>query len=152
MCVCVCVCVCVYACLGRVWLRPMDCRPPGSPVHGIFQARRILEWLTISYSSDLPEPGIKSVPLASPAFVDWFFTTCTTWEAHRHYYLSLFYGYEMSLTWLQGSLSITKMVISFWKPYHNKSLKKLLMFSLENICWKLYGTCLQKGCYMVKVI
>ena len=28
---------------------PMDCSPPGSSVHGIFQAR-ILEWVTISYS------------------------------------------------------------------------------------------------------
>ena len=27
----------------------MDCSPPGSTVHGIFQAR-ILEWVAISYS------------------------------------------------------------------------------------------------------
>ena len=28
---------------------PIDCRPPGSSVHGVFQAR-ILEWAAISYS------------------------------------------------------------------------------------------------------
>ena len=28
---------------------PRDCSPPGSSVHGIFQAR-ILEWVAISYS------------------------------------------------------------------------------------------------------
>ena len=28
---------------------PMDCSPPGSSVHGIFQAR-VLEWVTISLS------------------------------------------------------------------------------------------------------
>ena len=28
---------------------PMSCRPPGSPVHGILQARR-LEWVAISFS------------------------------------------------------------------------------------------------------
>ena len=28
---------------------PMDCSPPGSSVHGLFQAR-ILEWITISFS------------------------------------------------------------------------------------------------------
>ena len=28
---------------------PMDCSPPGSSVHGIFQAG-ILEWVAISYS------------------------------------------------------------------------------------------------------
>ena len=36
--------------LSRVPLcNPMDCSPPGSPVHVIFQAR-ILEWVAISYS------------------------------------------------------------------------------------------------------
>ena len=29
--------------------KPMDCSPPGSSVHGIFQAR-ILEWVDISFS------------------------------------------------------------------------------------------------------
>ena len=28
---------------------PMDCSPPGSSIHGIFQAR-ILEWVAISFS------------------------------------------------------------------------------------------------------
>ena len=30
---------------------------------------------------DLPDPGIKSVSLTSPALADGFFTTSTTWEA-----------------------------------------------------------------------
>ena len=30
--------------------------PPGSSVHGIFQVR-ILEWVAISFSRDLPDPG-----------------------------------------------------------------------------------------------
>ena len=30
---------------------PMDCRLPGSSVHGIFQAR-ILEWVAISFFRD----------------------------------------------------------------------------------------------------
>ena len=34
---------------------PKDCRLPGSPVHGIFQAR-ILEWVTISYSRGSSRP------------------------------------------------------------------------------------------------
>ena len=36
----------------------MDCRPPGSSVHGILQAR-ILEWVAFPFSGDLPNPGIK---------------------------------------------------------------------------------------------
>ena len=30
---------------------------------------------------DLPDPGIKSASLTSPALADAFFTTSTTWEA-----------------------------------------------------------------------
>jgi len=29
---------------------PMDCSPPGSSVHGIFQAR-VLEWVVIAFSA-----------------------------------------------------------------------------------------------------
>ena len=42
------VCVCVFSC---VWLCDlMSCSPPGSSVHGIWQAR-ILEWVAISFST-----------------------------------------------------------------------------------------------------
>jgi len=41
----------------------MDYSPPGFSVHGILQAR-VLEWVAISSSRDLPDPGIK---LGSPA-------------------------------------------------------------------------------------
>ena len=37
---------------------PMDCSPPGSSVHGISQ-ERILKWVAISFSGDLPNPGIE---------------------------------------------------------------------------------------------
>ena len=37
---------------------PLDCIPPGSSVCGILQAR-ILEWVAISFSGDLLDPGIK---------------------------------------------------------------------------------------------
>ena len=38
---------------------PMDCSLPGSSVHAILQAR-ILEWVVISFSVDLPDPQIVS--------------------------------------------------------------------------------------------
>ena len=42
---------------------PMDCSLPGSSVHGIAQAR-ILEWIAIPFSRDLPNPVIKPRSLA----------------------------------------------------------------------------------------
>ena len=37
---------------------PMDRNPPGSSVHGIFQAR-ILAWVPVPSPGDLPDPGIE---------------------------------------------------------------------------------------------
>ena len=48
----------------------MDCSPPGSSVHGIFQAR-ILEWAAISSSRESSHPEIKPLSLA---LVGRFFT------------------------------------------------------------------------------
>jgi len=42
---------------------PMNYSPPGSSAHGIFQTR-ILEWVAMPFSRDLPNPGIESM---SPA-------------------------------------------------------------------------------------
>ena len=52
----------------------MDCSPPGSSVHGIILARY---WSGSPFPApgDLPDPGIKSVSLGSPALVGGFFTT-----------------------------------------------------------------------------
>ena len=54
VCLCVCVCVCVCVCTHRtraccaqslqsypILCDPMGCSPPGSPVHGVLQARRL---------------------------------------------------------------------------------------------------------------
>ena len=51
VCVYVCVCVCVHVCaqLCLALCNSIDCSPPDSSVHGIFQTR-ILEWVAISYS------------------------------------------------------------------------------------------------------
>ena len=53
--------------------KAMDCSPPGSSIHGIHLVR-IPEWVAISFSRG-----------SSQHFLDWFFTTGTTWEAHAVY-------------------------------------------------------------------
>ena len=55
----------MLSCFHRIRLcNPMDCSPPGSFVHGISKIR-ILEWVAISSSGDLPNPAIK---LESPTW------------------------------------------------------------------------------------
>ena len=65
-------------------LQPQDCSPPGSSVLRILQAR-ILEWIAISFSRDLPILEIEPVSLTSLALAGRFFTTSTTWEAWAAY-------------------------------------------------------------------
>ena len=55
----------------------MDCRSPGSSVHGILQ-ERIPEWVAISFSGGLPDPRTEP---ASTAMAGRFFTVWATWEA-----------------------------------------------------------------------
>ena len=50
-------CACTLSHVG-LFYDLVDCSPPGSSVHGISQAR-ILEWVAISYSGNLPNPGIE---------------------------------------------------------------------------------------------
>ena len=59
---------------------PMECNPPGSSVHGIFQAR-ILEWVTMPPPAALPNPGIEPESLMSPELAGGFLATSTTLEA-----------------------------------------------------------------------
>ena len=67
-------CSCSVAKLCLTLCDPMDCSPPGSPVHGILQAR-ILEWGAISFSRRSSYPGIEPTAPVSPVSAGGFFTT-----------------------------------------------------------------------------
>ena len=55
----------------------MDGSLPGSSDHGILQAR-ILEWVVMPSSRDLPDPEIEPMSLISPELADRFFTSRDT--------------------------------------------------------------------------
>jgi len=60
----------------------LDCSPPGSSVHRIFQAR-ILEWVAFSFSrGTLPDPGIKLASPVCPALAGRLFTTASPGKSH----------------------------------------------------------------------
>ena len=66
--------VAVLAKLRPTLWDPTDCSLPCSSVHRILQAR-ILEWVTIPFSRDLPDPGIELASTTSQALAGRFFTT-----------------------------------------------------------------------------
>ena len=53
---------------------PMDCSPPGSSLHGIFQAS-ILEKATISSSRESSQPRNQTYVSYVSCIARWFFTT-----------------------------------------------------------------------------
>ena len=63
----------VLSCIS-LFVTPWIVAHQGSSVHGILQAR-ILEWVAISFSTDLVGPEIEPASLVSPALADKFFTT-----------------------------------------------------------------------------
>ena len=70
----------------------MACDPPGSSVHGIFQAS-ILEQVAISSRGELLDPGIE---LASPTLAVRFFATKSPGKCvytHTHVRISDIYGH-----------------------------------------------------------
>ena len=70
---------------------PMDCSPPGSSVHEILQAR-ILEWVAISFSRGVPDPGIEP---GSPELTGGFSTTEPPGKSIKYFYLLL----KISVSW-----------------------------------------------------
>ena len=80
--------LCVCKSLSCVWLfvTPMDCSPPGSSIHGIFQAR-ILEWVAISFSrrSSWPRDGTRVSCIAGRFFTVW----ATGWDIATQLYFNL---------------------------------------------------------------
>ena len=76
----VCVCVCVSAQLCPTLCNPKDCSPPGSSVHVIFQAR-ILEWVTISYSTGYSPLRDRTCNSRISCAGRWILFHCATWEA-----------------------------------------------------------------------
>ena len=59
---------------------PMDCRLPGSSVHGIFLAK-ILEWVTMPFSRGSSQPKDRTLISCVSCIAGRFFTHWATWEA-----------------------------------------------------------------------
>ena len=66
----------------RLFCDPVDCSPPGSSVHGVFQAK-ILEWVAISSSRGSSQPRDQTHGSCDYCIGKWNLYHCGTWEAHH---------------------------------------------------------------------
>ena len=86
-CLCVCV-VCVLSGFSHVWLfvNPWTIALQ-APLSMGFSRQENWSGFLCPPPGDLPDPGIESTPLMSPAMAGRFFTTRITWEAKYKLYL-----------------------------------------------------------------
>ena len=63
---------------------PMDCSLPGSPVHGLLQAR-ILEWVAISYSRGSSWPRDQTHASCVFCIDRWLLYHWATWEDSKYH-------------------------------------------------------------------
>ena len=73
----------------------MDCSPPDSPIHGIFQGR-ILEQAAISFSRESFWPSGWTQVCCVSCFGRQILYYCTPWEAHFFHSPFTFYSYLTS--------------------------------------------------------
>ena len=103
---------------------PIDCSPPGSPVHRILQAK-ILEWVAISFSrgSSWPRNWTQVSCIA-----DRFWTNWATREAFS--FISYSYWILFPL-FTKNFYSLQLGHINFYRAFYNSISQSQMLWSLE---------------------
>ena len=101
-----CVCSVAQSCLS-LW-DPMHWSPPGSSVHGIFQAR-ILGWVAISYSKGSSRPRNRTPVSCGSCIGRRILYHWATWEA-----LSQFYNLPVCSSYIKAEKDIVTSFLSFF--------------------------------------
>ena len=82
------ICVCVLSHFGYVWLfATLWTVVPQAPLSTGFSRQEYWSGVPFPPPGDLPDLGIKSASLKSPALAGGFFTSSTTWEAPKYWYI-----------------------------------------------------------------
>ena len=129
------VCLCAQSCLTLC--SPMNCSPPGSSVHGNFQAR-ILEWVAISFSRGSSQPRDRTcVSCLCLKLAGRFFTATDLWSLWLFLQSPWFF-----FSWLTFQFSwVTQLCPTFVTPWraayqaslsitNSRSLLKLMSIEL----------------------
>ena len=127
---------------------PIDCSPPASFIHGVFQAR-ILEWEAITSAGDLADPGIKST---SAALAGRFLTTelprkllqCSRvpFSPHPQHLLFIYFLMPAILTGVRQYFTVLLICISLminnWAFYSCASWPSVHLSFLYHFCQKIF--------------
>ena len=103
---------------------PMDYSSLGSSIHGILQTR-IVEWVAMPSSRDLPNSGIKLASLMSPPLTGGFFTNSDTWEACNLKYIYGLKDNNISMFMSSSLFSVSwfSRRVSAWRIFSSKEMQ-----------------------------
>ena len=119
-------CVSLSVMFDSLW--PHGLQPPGSSVHGILQAR-ILAWVAILFSREIPDPDIErnsemklsivfsQIKNLSPSFSPFI----TLW-LNMHFIRCWQLISELNITWIWSWMPWLYEIISFWKYIYMVSI------------------------------
>ena len=122
------ICECLHAKLLQSRLTlcdSMDWSPPGSSVYGILQGK-ILKWVAMPSSRGSSWPRNWTVSHKSPALADRFFTTSTTWEAHKLHIIALYFSSSPSSILLCTFPPTKEFVLRFFYIFESQCHHKIL--------------------------
>ena len=145
--------LCLQACLTLC--DSMDCSPPSSYVHGVFQAR-ILEWIAISSSRKSSQPKDQTgISCASCLAVRFFYHWATREAFHPWIQLKMSWKWDWNTVKIQqllclnfsswmtaGSVSaVATRWISFWGGTDQQSeiISQVWQCQDTGQCWLLWG-------------
>ena len=94
------ICCCLITKSSPIHCGPMDCRPLGSSVHGVPQAR-ILEWVAISFSGGSSSPRDQTLISCIGRRILY---QRATWEAKEYVYVYEYVSVQSSRSVMSNSL------------------------------------------------
>ena len=133
---CVCVCMCAQSCLTLC--DPRDSSPPGSSVHGIFQAR-VLKWVVISYSRRSSQPRDRTHFSCISCIGRWFLYHWATWEnpyihTHIHTFCVIF-GASLIAQLVKNLPAVQETL--FWSLGQEDPLEKGMAIHSSILAWRI---------------
>ena len=110
---------------------PMDCSPPGSSVHGIFQAR-VLEWGAIAFSRNVPLVSLsflEKISSLSHSVVSLYFFTLI---AEEGFLISPCYSLELCIRMDISFLFLFLLLLFFSQLFVRPPQKTILPFCISS--------------------
>ena len=126
-------CACVLSCV-QLFATPWTvCSLPGSSVHGIFFQARILEWVAISSSRDLPDPGRDQTHVSCVSHIGKWILYHEAPEKPSDFQVQYFIKFSVFVETLKRVCGRNDVPSMFWSPVMPGMFYKFLIYHIIRV-------------------